>query len=69
MLATAWNGSGKEAKFAEFAPAAPIWAGRAKQGRVPALWDGNAAARIADILERDLSQNGTDDSSKAGAGA
>ncbi len=28
--------------------------GEAKKGRVPALWDGRAAARIVDILERDL---------------
>ena len=28
--------------------------GDAKRGRVPKLWDGHAAGRIADILERDL---------------
>ena len=28
--------------------------GRGKAGRAPALWDGEAAARIADVLERDL---------------
>jgi UDP-N-acetylglucosamine 2-epimerase (non-hydrolysing) len=28
--------------------------GRGKKGAVPALWDGHAAVRIADILERDL---------------
>jgi UDP-N-acetylglucosamine 2-epimerase (non-hydrolysing) len=30
--------------------------GKIKQGRVPKLWDGHASARIADVLERDLSQ-------------
>ncbi len=30
--------------------------GDAKRGRVPELWDGRAAARIADVLERDLSR-------------
>ncbi len=28
--------------------------GETKTGRVPALWDGRASARIADVLERDL---------------
>jgi UDP-N-acetylglucosamine 2-epimerase (non-hydrolysing) len=28
--------------------------GEAKQGRVPKFWDGQASARIADVLERDL---------------
>jgi UDP-N-acetylglucosamine 2-epimerase (non-hydrolysing) len=28
--------------------------GEAKTGRVPALWDGHSAVRIADVLERDL---------------
>jgi UDP-N-acetylglucosamine 2-epimerase (non-hydrolysing) len=28
--------------------------GDAKKGRVPALWDGGAAARIVDVLERDI---------------
>jgi UDP-N-acetylglucosamine 2-epimerase (non-hydrolysing) len=28
--------------------------GETKSGRVPELWDGSAAARIADVLERDL---------------
>ncbi len=28
--------------------------GDAKKGCVPALWDGRAAARIVDVLERDL---------------
>lgn len=28
--------------------------GEAKHGRVPDLWDGHAAVRIADVLERDL---------------
>lgn len=28
--------------------------GSARRGRVPALWDGNAAGRIAEILEREL---------------
>jgi UDP-N-acetylglucosamine 2-epimerase (non-hydrolysing) len=31
-----------------------IMAGRAKEGRTPPLWDGQAAARIVDILEGDL---------------
>jgi len=31
-----------------------ILEGDAKRGRVPKLWDGHAAERIADILERDL---------------
>jgi len=29
-------------------------AGRAKRGRVPELWDGHAAGRIAAILLKDL---------------
>jgi UDP-N-acetylglucosamine 2-epimerase (non-hydrolysing) len=32
--------------------------GRGKSGRVPALWDGHAAARIIDVLERDLRPRG-----------
>ena len=28
--------------------------GQGKQGRVPALWDGGAAVRIVDVLERDI---------------
>jgi hypothetical protein len=28
--------------------------GNAKVGRVPDLWDGGAAQRIVDVLERDL---------------
>lgn len=31
-----------------------VLAGRGKQGRRPALWDGHAAARIADVLVREL---------------
>jgi len=30
--------------------------GSAKQGRVPALWDGGAAGRIVDVLARDVGQ-------------
>jgi UDP-N-acetylglucosamine 2-epimerase (non-hydrolysing) len=36
------------------AAARRILDGDVKAGRVPALWDGRAAARIADVLERDL---------------
>jgi UDP-N-acetylglucosamine 2-epimerase (non-hydrolysing) len=32
--------------------------GEARRGRVPDLWDGGAAARIVDILERDLGARG-----------
>jgi UDP-N-acetylglucosamine 2-epimerase (non-hydrolysing) len=32
--------------------------GGARRGRVPALWDGRASARLADVLERDLSPGG-----------
>ena len=31
-----------------------ILIGQGKSGRVPRLWDGKSADRIADILERDL---------------
>ncbi len=36
------------------AAARKVLDGHAKKGRVPALWDGHASARIADVLERDL---------------
>lgn len=32
-----------------------VLSGQAKRGRIPELWDGAAAARIVDVLERDLS--------------
>ena len=31
-----------------------ILAGEAKPGQIPELWDGGAARRIVDVLERDL---------------
>jgi UDP-N-acetylglucosamine 2-epimerase (non-hydrolysing) len=31
-----------------------VLSGEGKDGRVPRLWDGRAAARIVDVLERDL---------------
>ena len=31
-----------------------ILGGESKRGRIPELWDGHAARRIVDILERDL---------------
>lgn len=33
-----------------------ILCGAAKKGRLPELWDGKAASRIVDVLERDLSE-------------
>jgi UDP-N-acetylglucosamine 2-epimerase (non-hydrolysing) len=37
---------------------AAVLAGRGKQGRRPALWDGRAAHRIADVLVRELNSRG-----------
>ena len=33
--------------------------GEARQGRIPEKWDGAAAHRIADVLERDLGRDRT----------
>ena len=35
-----------------------LFAGESKAGRIPELWDGRAAARIIDVLERDLGASG-----------
>jgi UDP-N-acetylglucosamine 2-epimerase (non-hydrolysing) len=36
------------------AEARKVLDGKGKTGRVPELWDGHAARRIVDVLERDL---------------
>jgi hypothetical protein len=41
--------------------------GRGKVGVVPALWDGHAAVRIADILERDLGRRKAEQAKAAGS--
>ena len=40
--------------------------GNFKRGRIPELWDGNAAARIVDILEDELSDSGDSEVGAAG---